>query len=145
MLTITASEKKMEFYRIEKDENIGLSGDVKKNTEIGKIPTWGPEFRVTFDLKINSLVSGRGGWTNVISFQINGGKRNNVKMGDRIPSIFLNKKGFLHFTSGVNRNRNHVFNFNSIKLKKWFSIAIQQTRENGKVREIEKKKNYITL
>ena len=144
MLTITASEKKMEFYRIEKDENIGLSGDVKKNTEIGKIPTWGPEFRVTFDLKIHSLVSAS--WTNVISFKINGGKSNSGKMGDRIPAIFLNnKKGFLHFTSGVNRNRNHAFNFNSIKLKKWFSIAIQQTRENGKVREIEKKKNYITL
>ena len=114
--------------------NIGLSGDVEKNTEIGTIPSWGPHFRVSFDLKINS--GSKAGWSSVLSFKSDGGARNMEEMGDRIPAIFLNKKGSIHFTSGVNGNRNYVFNFNSIKLNKWYSIAVEQIRNKGKVREI---------
>ena len=115
---------------------LGLSGDVKKNTEIGTIPSWGPQFRVSFDLKINSHVSGnRGGWSSVISFKKDGGARNNGELGDRIPAIFLNKKGILHFSSSVNSNGNHVFIFNPIELNRWYSITIEQIPENGKVRE----------
>ena len=117
-------------------ENPGLSGVVKKNTEIGTIPSWGPQYRVRFDVKINSYRFGnRGGWSSIISFKRDGGKRNGGVIGDRNPAIFLNKKGFLTFASGVNGNPNHNFNFNSIKLKKWYSIEIAQTRDKGKVRE----------
>ena len=57
-------------------ENISLSGVVKKNTAIATIPSWGPQFRISFDLKINSLASGnRGGWASVISFKKDGGAR----------------------------------------------------------------------
>ena len=122
----------MEFSRIDKDENIGLSGDVKKNTEIGALPSWGPEFRISFDLMVNSLSGGT--WLSVLSFKRDGGKRNGGVIGDRNPAIFLNKKGFITFASGVNGNPNHNFNFNSIKLKKWYSIEIAQTRDKGKVR-----------
>ena len=123
---------------------LGLSGVVKRNTEIGTIPIWGPLFRVSFDLKINSLASGnRGGWSSVLSFKKDGGARNMAQIGDRIPAIFLNKKGFLHFCSSVNRNRNYCVNFNSIKLEKWYNISLAQTWENGKVRETEKN-HYIT-
>ena len=133
VLTITAADQKMEFSRIDKDENIGLSGDVKKNTEIGALPSWGPEFRISFDLMVNSLSGGT--WLSVLSFKRDGGKRNIGKIGDRIPGIYLNKKGFLHFASGVNRNRNYKFNFDSIKLKKWYSILIEQSKDKGKVRK----------
>ena len=121
-------------------ENIGQFGDPVKNTEIGRIPSWGPQFRVSFDLKINSYDFGDrgGGWTNVIAFKGNGGKSNSGKIGDRIPAIFLNKKGFLHFTNAVNGNRNYVFNFHPIELNKWYSITIEQISENGKVREKRK-------
>ena len=117
---------------------LGLSGVLKKNTEITTISSWGPQFRVSFDLKINSLASGnRGGWSSVLSFKKDGGARNNGQLGDRIPAIFMNKKGFLLFSSSVNRNRNYNFKPYSIKLKKWYSIALAQTWENGKVRETE--------
>ena len=114
----------------------GLSGVVKKNTEIGKIATWGPQFRVSFDLKINSHVAGnRGGWSNVISFKGNGGTSNMWKIGDRIPAIFMNRKRSLHFTNAVNGNSNYHFDFHSINVNKWYSITIQQIWENGKVRD----------
>ena len=109
---------------------------MRRNTEIGAIATWGPQFRVCFDLKINSHVSGnRGGWSNVISFKNNGGKGKLGQIGDRIPAIFLNRRGFLHFTNGVNGNNNYHFNFHSINVNKWYSITIQQTRNNDKARE----------
>ena len=112
---------------------------MRRNTEIGTIATWGPQFRVCFDLKINSHVSGnRGGWSSVISFKKDGGARDAEQIGDRIPAIFFNKKGILHFSTSVNRNRNYNFNFNSIKLNKWYSIALAQTWENDKVRGTEK-------
>ena len=87
----------MEFSRIDKDENIGLSGDVKKNTEIGALPSWGPEFRISFDLMVNSLSGGT--WLSVLSFKRDGGKRNIGKIGDRIPGIYLNKKGNIRIMS----------------------------------------------
>ena len=67
-------------------ENIGLSGAVKRNSEIGTIPSWGPQFRVSFDLKINSLAPGD--WASIIAFKKDGGARNNGEIGDRIPAIF---------------------------------------------------------
>ena len=116
-------------------KNIGLSGDLKRNTEIGTIPSWGPQFRIHFDLKINSHVSGdRGGWSCVISFKKDGGKSNAGRYGDRSPSIYMNKKGFLVVASAVNGKRNHNFKFHSIKLNEWFSVTIEQTSDKGKVR-----------
>ena len=113
----------------------GLSGNVKRNTEIGKIASLGPTFRVSFDLKINSHVAGnRRGWSNVISFKSNGGTSNNRKIGDRIPAIFMNRKRYMHFTNAVNGNNNYRFNLPSINVNKWYSITIQQTRSNNKVR-----------
>merc|ERR1719305_2168022 len=116
-------------------KNLGrLSGNVKRNTEIATIPSLGPTFRVSFDLKINSHVAGnRHGWSNVISFKSNGGTSNNRKIGDRIPAIFMNRKRFMHFTNAVNGNSNYRFNLPSINVNKWYSITIQQTRSNNKI------------
>ena len=117
----------------------GLSGNVKRNTEIATIPSLGPTFRVSFDLKINSHVAGnRGGWSSIISFKGNGGTSNIGKIGDRIPAIFMNRKRYMHFSNAVNGNRNYRFNLPSITVNKWYSITIQQKRENGKVKEREK-------
>ena len=119
-------------------ENIGLSGDVKKNNEIATIPSWGPEFRISFDLKINSRVSGdRNGYTSVISFKGNGGKKDLGNHGDRIPCVFMNRNGRLHFRSSVSANSNYKLN-SPVPLKKWLHVIIEQKSSSGKVREILK-------
>ena len=120
-------------------EGQGLAGVLKRNTEIGKIVSWGPQFRISFDLKINSFVSGnRAGWNSVIAFKTDGGASDR-KIGDRIPAIFYNRRGYLHFTNALNGNINHVFDF-KFKLKKWYSITIEQTWENEKVGEPDRDK-----
>ena len=109
----------------------GLSGVAKKNTEIGTIAHWGPLFRVSLDLKINSLVRvGGWGWTNVLVFKGDGASRNDV------PGIFMHQslKYGLLFTNSVNGKANWYFNNHSIKLKKWYNIVIEQKKVKGKVR-----------
>ena len=112
-------------------ENIGLSGVVKKNTEIGTIPSWGPLYRISFDLKVNSL--SRTVWTNVISFRGNGAKNNHGNLGDRIPAVFMHSNGRLHFSSSVGAKPS--YNANSpVPLKKWLYVIIEQYPLNGKVK-----------
>ena len=66
---------------------------VKKNREIGRIPSWGPLFRVSFDMKINS--SQKTKWTSnfktILDFKGNGGTRDCCEHGDRIPSVLYEK------------------------------------------------------
>ena len=66
---------------------------VKKNREIGRITSWGPLFRVSFDMKINS--SQKTKWTSnfktILDFKGNGGTRDCCEHGDRIPSVLYEK------------------------------------------------------
>ena len=119
-------------------ENIGQFGDPIKNTAIGTIASWGPQFRVNFDLKINSLYINWGVWSSVIAFKIDGGAGNNRKIGDRIPAIFLNKNGFLYFEYHRNPHSSKI----PVKLNKWYGITVEQTLENGKVKETQTTKTH---
>ena len=103
-----------------------FQGDVKKNKEIGAINgTWGPFFRVSFDLIIHSYVKGKGkqGWSSVLAF-------------NKKPSIDLNKNGELRFFF-ENRKYNFISN---VVLNKWYNISIEQKPNNKKVSQ--KKLDY---
>ena len=50
----------------------------------------------------------------------------------RIPAIFVNRNGYLHITSSVNGNRNHVYD-HKLKLQKWYKIIIEQVSLSKKV------------
>ena len=116
-------------------ENLQYSGDFKKNNQIGFIESWGPLFRVSFDLKIHSLKNGdpTWGWANVIKFI---GDLQGNRKGERVPSIFLHKsKNFgLYFANSVNGNGNYHFTYTKFELNKWHNIVIEQTKSDGKVR-----------
>ena len=99
-------------------------GDVKKDKEIGSINgTWGPFFRISFDLIIHSYVKGKGkqGWSSVLAF-------------DKKPSIDLNKNGKLRFFF---LKRKYSFSSNkAFRQNKWYNISIEQKAFNEKVRKI---------
>ena len=103
---------------------------VKKNTKIGTIGSWGPQFRVSFELKISS-VSGSI-WRSILVFKSDGGTSDREKLGDRIPGIFLfPKEKFLLFSS-PNKNEDGL-EFKPIKFNKWYIINIEQKMENNEV------------
>ena len=64
----------------------GLSGVPIRNNLIGEIRSWGPLFRVSFDLNIKSFDKG---YSNIIAFKGNGARNDQGNDGDRIPKITL--------------------------------------------------------
>ena len=110
-----------------------LSGVVRRHNEIGIIESWGPHFRVSFDMKIKSFVAAK--WTNILSFKGNGAKESCCRPGDRAPAIFLeNKEKYLVFSNPVNGNGKYSYKFRELELNQWFKIIIEQISINGKVR-----------
>ena len=96
-------------------------GDVKKDKEIGSINgTWGPFFRISFDLIIHSYVKGKGkqGWSSVLAF-------------DKKPSIDLNKNCELRIFFQL---RKYSF-VTKVDLNKWYNISMEQKPKNEKVRK----------
>ena len=106
-----------------------LGTKVKKNNQIGTIASWGPTFRVAVDIIVHSAAPG---WTSILRFTSTSHNWN--QMGDRIPAIFYNSKGYLHIVSAVDKNANYAVDY-KIDLKKWYYIEIAQTKI-GKVSEI---------
>ena len=94
---------------------------MKRNKEIGVINgTWGPFFRISFDLIIHSYVKGKGkqGWSSVLAF-------------DKKPSVDLNKNGQLRLFF---EKKKYTF-ITNIDLNKWYNISIEQKPKNKKVRK----------
>ena len=125
----------------------GLSGRVKKNHQIGTIWNWGPQFRVSFDLRINSHVLGDPvwGWSEILVFSAteeSKGSTGNLlhkKMkGDRIPAIFIHRDHSpwgMYISNLVNAHRDYHFRYTKYKENKWHRFEISQLREgDGKVR-----------
>ena len=116
-------------------KNEGLSGVVEKDNEIGTIESWGPHFRVSFEMIIKSFVGAK--WTNILSFKGNGATSHCCQLGDRAPAIFLqNKEKYLLFSHSVNGNGNYAYTYRGLQLNKWYKITVEQIKEirDGKVR-----------
>ena len=99
------------------------------NTEIGIIDSWGPFFRVSFDLIIHSL-STRYEWSGLFLFRVYGVKC--ADCFDQVPVLFVNNKFGLMEIQNTVRNQKEHFNF-KIELSHWYNIIIEQKSVNGKV------------
>ena len=86
---------------------------------------WGNLFKVEFDIKITKWPSSV--WTNVFHFTA---KSNCRYYGDRIPALWINRRGYFHVCSAVNGNKNYCKNFNFL-LGKQYQVTIQQLKESG--------------
>ena len=105
-----------------------MPGDVQRNKNIEAINgTWGPFFRISFDLIIHSYVKGKGkqGWASVLAF-------------DKKPSIDLNKNGELRFFF---QQRKYTF-VSKVDLNKLYNISIEQKPRNKEVWEDMNKSLY---
>ena len=98
-----------------------MQGDVIRKKQIGAISgTWGPFFRVSFELIIHSYVKGKGkqGWSSVLAF-------------DKKPSVDLNKNGELRIFF-----QQKMFSFNTfVEINKWYNLTIEQKPNQEKVKK----------
>ena len=131
-----------ENFHVYQSFNIGTK--IRKNKEIGTIDSWGPFFRVSFDLIIHSHVDNFP--SSVLAFKGNGGTYDCCEIGDRIPAIFVSQNLnqnlgqvnplHLHFGNSVNQNGNYNFDF-YINLNSWYKIVIEQ--KLAKDRKVKRK------
>ena len=113
-----ASYQNLSWENFYVDNNIDIGAKIQKDKEIGTIDTWGPFFRVSFDLKIHSYQIGsltQDEMSSVLAFS------------GSAPVILLHRTLGLVFI--VKKKR---FNFN-IELNHWYSIIIEHQTINGKV------------
>ena len=103
---------------------------IQKKHQLAIIEEWGPLFKISFDLIINSDIGSD--WSSVLAFRGNGAVDDWSQYGDRAPAIFYYKTGYLHFTNAVNGNGNYHFNY-EIELNKLYHIEIAQEEKNEKV------------
>ena len=108
----------------------GLSGRVARNRVLRRIGSWGPVFKLTFNLMIHSKVSSY--YSTVLAFKGNGGRGDNRNYGDRVPAIFYRQDGYLHITCAVNGKKSYPVNVR-IDLGRWYRIDIEQANLHGKV------------
>ena len=116
----------------------GLSGDVIRNNVIGTINSWGPLFRISFDLLFFSLPKGFSQY-GILSFKGNGGTTKCCNIGDRVPHITYNtrdgKDNLLHFSSAIGSNGNSYTNINfNAEIDRMYSLVVEQKSVNNKAR-----------
>ena len=111
-----------------------LSGVAKWRNQLGTIESWGPHFRISFEMIIKSFsTKGHPGpMTNILEFY-NHKYRRPKYFG--ILSVSLETKAFfLQFSNHVNGNGKYSYVYRKPELNKWYKIIIEQKPINGKVR-----------
>ena len=121
-----ASYRNLFWENFHVDHSFDIGTKIQKYKEIGTIDSWGPFFRVSFDLIIHSLR--QGGWTNLMDFQAYGTICEYCPYGyHTVPVLYLNNMlGFIDI--------NFVGSFKfKIELNQWYNIIIEKKAVNGKV------------
>ena len=101
---------------------------------MGTIPTWGPAFKVEFSLYINSFDGPNlknGKVAELLRFTSEDG--NCCAVGDRVPAIFTDKRGFIQVATQIDTHGNKWKNVN-LNEKTWYRVElVQQVFSNNKV------------
>ena len=100
---------------------------VSKGKLLETLPKWGRLYTVEADITVKKIPTTT--WTNIFHFTI---KDNHVKLGDRIPAVWINKAGYFHISSAVNGNRNFVKDFN-FDVGEKYHMKIQQFQRDNKI------------
>ena len=104
------------------------------------LPTWGPTFKVSVDIFINSFHGQNlkdGAWAEILRFTNTTNNRGNL--GDRLPAVFTHKDGYIIVASQIGDNNNYHIGGDSgpghiyLKENTWYKLEISQLSENSKV------------
>ena len=120
-----------------------MAGNLQRNNQIGYIGTWGPLFRISFDLVIHSKPTPDvAEYYSILAFKGNGGTSDCCNVGDRVPVIMYtppqrNYNERLHLTTAIGSNGNDWKNYEvTLEINQNYSFVIEQKPVNGKVDNI---------
>jgi len=110
------------------------SGDgeikVENNNLIGIIPSWGPTFKISFELKVLSFSTCNPmEMANYLTFTAT--DLNCCGIGDRIPAFFTNRGGFLQVATQINNNENVIKSSPKLEENVWYKLEVEQLIQNN--------------
>ena len=99
-----------------------------------KIPEWGPNYKIKFELNIESFANGGNMWGNVFHFTATG--KGCCDIGDRVPALYTNSANFLYLCSNIGDNGDFCTQSppNVVETNKWYTIEYEQKFEAYQVR-----------
>lgn len=112
-----ASYRNLLWENFPVDHSFDIGTKVQNNKEIGTIDSWGPFFRVSFDLIIHSLHPSHQ-WTSLLA------------VGILNEAVFTSL--FLLDSSSKITDKDENFQF-EIELNRWYNIIIEQKSTRGQV------------
>jgi len=102
---------------------------VENNKLLASVPTWGPTFRISFDLKILSFANcNPDKMANYLTFTAT--DNNCCEIGDRVPAFFTNSGGFLQLATQIDYNGNHIARSPNLEENVWYSVEVEQFFED---------------
>ena len=106
---------------------------VSRNNLLETLATWGPSYKISMDLYINSFDGPNlknGKLAELIRLTTTNG--NCCGIGDRIPAIFTDKRGFIQVGTQIGNHGNKWKNVN-LNAKTWYNLELMQYGLNNKV------------
>ena len=108
---------------------------IKKGNQLEKIlPVWGPDFELSFDIKIDSWIKN---WGSILRFSAIEG--NLGQMGQRYPSLWTKykTKDKIHLATIIDDKPNYSnFNLDTFKPHTWYNFVISQQKDEVKSKNI---------
>ena len=109
--------------------------DVEKGNLLTTLPSCGPSFEISLDVKINSWKSG---YANIIHLSEGG---NCCNVGQRIPAVFTYNNGkTLYVSSAIGDDGNYGISGNwyipEIPTNSWFKLVISQFERQVKFNQL---------
>jgi len=102
---------------------------VENNKVLASVPTWGPTFRISFELKILSFANcNPDKMANYLTFTAT--DNNCCEIGDRVPAFFTNSGGFLQLATQIDENGNHIARSPNLEENVWYSVEVEQFFED---------------
>ena len=96
------------------------------------VPSWGPTFKISLELKILSFANCNPlGMANYLTFT--GTDNDCCYLGDRIPAFFTNSGGFLQLAMQISENGNLVKSSPKLEENIWYNLEVEQLVENQQV------------
>ena len=99
---------------------------ITKNNLLAVIPEWGPNYKITFELNVESFANDGNLWGNIFRFTATDVDCCNV--GDRIPALFTNSGDFLYLCTNIDDNGDKcvLSPVGVVETNTWYFIEYEQ-------------------
>ena len=115
---------------------------IKESNLIGIVPSWGPTFKINFELKILSFANcNPDKMANYLTFTSS--DNDCCDIGDRIPAFFTNSEGFLQLAMQIGQNGNYVAKSPKLEENVWYKVEVEQFFQGHDVTTTECPKKFL--